>query len=91
MPSINGIAHIQLTVSDMERSVPFYETLLHSLEMVTLIKRPDYFYLLHWWPHRRRHCSGKRRRREVRVLARPPRPAPPVLPREVGGRCRRHQ
>ena len=36
MASINGIAHIQLTVSDMKRSVPFYETLLHSLEMVTL-------------------------------------------------------
>ena len=39
MPSINGIAHIQLTVSDMERAVPFYETLLHSLEMVTLKRR----------------------------------------------------
>jgi hypothetical protein len=39
MPGIEGIAHIQLTVSDMERAVPFYETLLHSLERVTLIKR----------------------------------------------------
>jgi catechol 2,3-dioxygenase-like lactoylglutathione lyase family enzyme len=46
MPSINGIAHIQLTVSDMGRSVPFYETLLHSLEMVTLVNRPDYFYCI---------------------------------------------
>jgi len=36
MASINGIAHIQLTVSDMARSTPFYEKLLHSLEMVTL-------------------------------------------------------
>ena len=46
MASINGIAHIQLTVSDMKRSVPFYETLLHSLEMVTLRNRPDYFYCI---------------------------------------------
>jgi catechol 2,3-dioxygenase-like lactoylglutathione lyase family enzyme len=46
MPGINGIAHIQLTVSDMGRAVPFYETLLHSLEMVTLINRPDYFYCI---------------------------------------------
>ena len=46
MASINGIAHIQLTVSDMKRSVPFYETLLHSLEMVTLINRPEYFYCI---------------------------------------------
>jgi catechol 2,3-dioxygenase-like lactoylglutathione lyase family enzyme len=46
MPSINGISHIQLTVSDMERAVSFYEKLLHSLEMVTLINRPDYFYCI---------------------------------------------
>ena len=46
MASINGIAHIQLTVSDMERSVPFYRTLLHSLEMVTLRDTPDYFYCI---------------------------------------------
>ena len=38
-PASNGIAHIQLTASDKERAVPFYETLLHSLERVTLIKR----------------------------------------------------
>ena len=46
MASINGIAHVQLTVSDMERSIPFYETLLHALEMVTLIKSPEYFYCI---------------------------------------------
>jgi catechol 2,3-dioxygenase-like lactoylglutathione lyase family enzyme len=46
MASINGIAHIQLTVSDMARSTAFYEPLLHSLEMVTLIKSPDYFYCI---------------------------------------------
>jgi catechol 2,3-dioxygenase-like lactoylglutathione lyase family enzyme len=46
MASINGIAHIQLTVSEMERSTPFYEQLLHSMEMVTLIKNPQYFYCI---------------------------------------------
>lgn len=46
MPSINGIAHIQLTVTSMARSVPFYEKLLHSLEMVTLRNTPDYFYCI---------------------------------------------
>ena len=46
MASINGIAHIQLTVSDMQRSVPFYRALLHSLEMVTIIDKPEYFYCI---------------------------------------------
>lgn len=46
MPSINGIAHIQLTVSNMKRSVPFYETLLHSFEMVTLMNTPEFFYCI---------------------------------------------
>ncbi len=46
MASINGIAHVQLTVSDMSRSVPFYRTLLQSLEMVPLIDSPQYFYCI---------------------------------------------
>ena len=46
MASINGIAHIQLSVSSMEKSVPFYEKLLHSLEMVTLMKSPQFFYCI---------------------------------------------
>ena len=46
MASINGIAHIQLTVSNMERSVPFYEALLRSLEMMTLVKSPQLFYCI---------------------------------------------
>ena len=46
MASINGIAHIQLSVSSMERSVPFYEKLLHSLEMVTLMSSPQFFYCI---------------------------------------------
>jgi len=46
MASINGIAHIQLSVSDMERSMPFYEKLLLSLEMVMLTKRPEGMYFV---------------------------------------------
>ncbi len=46
MASINGIAHIQLSVTNMERSVPFYEKLLHSLEMVTLHKTAQFFYCI---------------------------------------------
>ena len=46
MAEINGIAHIQLTVTDMARSKPFYETLLHSMNMVTLLDGPDYFYCI---------------------------------------------
>lgn len=46
MASINGIAHLQLTVTDMARSRPFYKTLLHSLEMVTLRDTDSYFYCI---------------------------------------------
>lgn len=46
MAGINGIAHIQLTVSNMQRSIPFYEKLLHSLEMVTLYNSPEFFYCI---------------------------------------------
>jgi len=43
---ISGIAHIQLTVSDMEVSVPFYRALLTSLGMKTLLDDPAYFYCI---------------------------------------------
>jgi catechol 2,3-dioxygenase-like lactoylglutathione lyase family enzyme len=46
MPEINGIAHIQLTVSNMERSIPFYEKLLLSLGMVMLVKSPVFLYCI---------------------------------------------
>ncbi|HZP12229.1 MAG TPA: VOC family protein [Nevskiaceae bacterium] len=46
MAAINGIAHIQLTVSDMARSIPFYEKLLTSLEMVVLVRQKEFFYCI---------------------------------------------
>jgi catechol 2,3-dioxygenase-like lactoylglutathione lyase family enzyme len=46
MASINGIAHLQLTVSNMETSIPFYRTLLTSLEMEVLIDSEEYFYCI---------------------------------------------
>ncbi len=46
MAKINGMAHLQLTVSDMARSVPFYRRLLESMEMVVLIDSDDYFYCI---------------------------------------------
>ena len=46
MASINGIAHLQLTVSDMARSIPFYEKLLTSLEMTILVKQKEFFYCI---------------------------------------------
>ncbi len=41
MPEINGIAHIQLTVTDMERSIPFYKRLLTGLGL-TLVNDTPY-------------------------------------------------
>jgi len=46
MVEVNGIAHVQLTVRDMERSIPFYETLLHGLGLKTLMRSPRYFYCI---------------------------------------------
>ena len=46
MAEISGMAHLQLTVSDMARSKPFYETLLHSMGMITLLDDPNYFYCI---------------------------------------------
>ena len=44
--SMNGIAHIQLTVRDPDRCLPFWEKLLHFLEMETLIKGPEILYCI---------------------------------------------
>ena len=44
--SVNGIAHIQLTVNDPERCLPFWERFCHFLEMQTLIKGTDVLYCI---------------------------------------------
>lgn len=41
---INGIAHIQLSVPQFEKSVAFYEKLLPFLEMTLMFKGDDYLY-----------------------------------------------
>ena len=43
---VNGIAHIQLTVNDPERCIPFWERLCHFLEMTTLIKGDGVVYCI---------------------------------------------
>ena len=44
--AVNGIAHIQLTVSDPERCLPFWEKLCNFLEMRTLIKNDNVIYCI---------------------------------------------
>ncbi|HSQ00190.1 MAG TPA: VOC family protein [Candidatus Dormibacteraeota bacterium] len=44
--AVNGIAHIQLTVSDPDRCVPFWERLCHFLDMQTLVKGDDIVYCI---------------------------------------------
>ena len=43
---INGIAHIQLTVTNVKESTKFYEPFLHFLEMKTLIQTDAFFYCI---------------------------------------------
>jgi catechol 2,3-dioxygenase-like lactoylglutathione lyase family enzyme len=43
---INGIAHVQLTVRDPERAVPFWERLCHFLGMKTLIRGQGVVYCI---------------------------------------------
>ncbi len=43
---VNGIAHIQLTVKDPERCVPFWESLCHFLDMQTLIRNDHTVYCI---------------------------------------------
>ena len=44
--SINGIAHIQLTVNDPERCVAFWEKLCHFMEMQTLMRNDESMYCI---------------------------------------------
>ena len=43
---VNGIAHIQMTVNDIQKSLPFWEALCHFLEMKTLVKNPTTLYCI---------------------------------------------
>ncbi len=43
---INGIAHIQLTVNDPVRGIPFWEDLCHFLQMKTLIRSEELVYCI---------------------------------------------
>ena len=42
--NINGIAHIQITVSNFERCLPFYEQLFALFEMQTVFRTDDLIY-----------------------------------------------
>ena len=44
MPKINGIAHIQLSVSDLARSIPFYRKLLTGMGMTLVNDTPTSLY-----------------------------------------------
>ena len=44
--SVNGIAHIQLTVRDPARALPFWERFCHFVGMQTLIKGDDVVYCI---------------------------------------------
>ena len=43
---VNGIAHIQMTVNNIEQCMPFWEGLCHFLEMKTLIKNETTLYCI---------------------------------------------
>jgi catechol 2,3-dioxygenase-like lactoylglutathione lyase family enzyme len=44
--ALNGIAHIQLTVNDPARCLPFWEKLCHFCEMHTLVRTADTLYCI---------------------------------------------
>ena len=44
MAEINGIAHIQLTVTDMEKSIPFYKRLLTGMGLTIVNDSPTGIY-----------------------------------------------
>ena len=43
---INGIAHIQLTVNDLARAMPFYEEVLAFMGMKAVVKNPEFLYMI---------------------------------------------
>ena len=44
--TLNGIAHIQLSITDTERGLPFWEKLCNFLDMKTLLKSDDGVYCI---------------------------------------------
>lgn len=44
--TVNGIAHIQLSVSDPDNCLPFWEKLCHFLDMQTLLRSDDAVYCI---------------------------------------------
>jgi catechol 2,3-dioxygenase-like lactoylglutathione lyase family enzyme len=43
---INGIAHIQLTVNDLQRAMPFYEEVLTFMGLHAVVKNPEFLYMI---------------------------------------------
>jgi catechol 2,3-dioxygenase-like lactoylglutathione lyase family enzyme len=43
---IAGIAHVQLTVNDLQRAMPFYEKVLGFLGMRPVVKAPNGLYMI---------------------------------------------
>ncbi len=46
MMEIAGIAHVQLTVNDLQRAMPFYEKVLGFLGMRPVVKAPNGLYMI---------------------------------------------
>lgn len=46
MIEINGIAHLQLTVNDLQLSMPFYEKVLGFMGMTAVVKAPSMLYMI---------------------------------------------
>jgi len=43
---INGIAHIQITVNDLDLAMPFYERVLGYMGMRAVVKAPNFLYMI---------------------------------------------
>src|SRR6185503_6245715 len=43
---INGIAHLQLTVNDLQRAMPFYEAVMGFMGMQAVVKSPQLLYMI---------------------------------------------
>jgi catechol 2,3-dioxygenase-like lactoylglutathione lyase family enzyme len=43
---IAGMAHVQLTVNDLERAIPFYERILGFIGMRPVVKGPNFLYMI---------------------------------------------